>query len=160
MANLWHFVVAQYYAAPWQAQTMAHQFFNSMDRDGNGSVDYSEFKNFLVSEGFEYYAGRNLFSKLDGDRNRGLDFWEIMTLYYILKCGRPFCFRCDNFLWDAYCVYNECRGGPCYFCSNCYQCHLQEHTFFVQEKDKHSSLRAAYRAFELALSVFNARLRW
>ena len=132
MANLRQFVVAQYHAAPRQAQNRAHQFFNVMDSDGNGSVDYREFKYFLVSEGFEYYAGRNLFMKLDGDGNRGLDFWKVMTLYYILKSGRPFCFRCDFFLWDVYFVCNDCRGGPYYFCNNCFQCHLQEHRFSVQ----------------------------
>ncbi|KAL1803599.1 hypothetical protein DCAR_0935292 [Daucus carota subsp. sativus] len=132
MANLRNFVVSQYYAAPSDVQTLGHQFFNAMDRDGNGSVDYTEFKNFLVSEGFEYYAGRNLFMSLDGDKNRGLDFWEIMTLYYIIKSKKPFCVKCDIFLRDAYSVCNDCGGGPYYFCNDCYQCHLQEPSFSVQ----------------------------
>ncbi|XP_063941638.1 uncharacterized protein LOC108202421 isoform X4 [Daucus carota subsp. sativus] len=127
MANLRQFVITQYQAAPRQVKNMAQQFFNAMDRDGNKSVDYSEFKFFLVSEGLEYYAGRNLFMMLDGDGNRGLDFWEVMTLYYIIKSGRPFCFSCDIFLSGVYQVCNMCRGGPSYICNNCQQGHLAEH---------------------------------
>lgn len=104
VAYLRQFVVSQYRAAPTQAQNRARQFFHAMDIDGNGIVDYREFRSFFHSEGFQHHSSRNLFTMLDGNGDHGLDFWEVMTLYYILKSGIRY-----------------------YICNNCNACRQQHH---------------------------------
>ncbi|KAL1832665.1 hypothetical protein ACET3Z_002316 [Daucus carota] len=189
MERLRDLVMTQYQYAPRQAQMAAHGFFDAMDDDGNGSVSYREFKRFLVSEGFEEFSDKDLFKRLDGDGSRGLDFWEVMSLYYILRSDKPFCTECDDFLLETYFVCNGCRGGPYYFCNSCCQEHNYEmrgdHCYPVYDQPPvhqmqrsqttnsmvmytpsrstsrsssvggSSSLRTAYRTFEMALNVAN-----
>jgi len=122
---------AHYYAGSEESQQLAHEFFDAMDEDGSGEVDYSEFKEFLREEGYEDYADRDLFKSLDRDGDRGLDFWEVMTLYYIIKSGRPFCFHCEKFLVAVYFACVECfmnSDGPYYLCTACYKDQNYDHS--------------------------------
>lgn len=120
---------AHYYAGTQKSQKLAEEFFDAMDKDGSGEVDKSEFEEFLREEGYEDYA--DLFKRLDRDGNKGLDFWEVMTFYYIIKSGRPFCFGCDKFLTAVYFACVECferSRGPFYVCTSCYRDHNYDHS--------------------------------
>lgn len=96
LSFLRQFLEEQYRATPPDAQNRALQFFRAMDTDGNGIVDYQEFRSFFHSEGFQDQTSIDLFMFLDRNGDHRLDFWQVMTLYYILKTG------------IRYYIYNNC----------------------------------------------------
>ncbi|GKC17150.1 serine/threonine-protein phosphatase [Tanacetum coccineum] len=62
--------------------------------DGDGKIDQKEFLEFMWDEGCLQMKNPSFFKQLDLDGNGTLDFVDVMTLYYIVKSGRPFC---DNY---------------------------------------------------------------
>lgn len=114
---------AHYNAGSERTKNLAHQFLDAMDEDGDDHVDIYEFMEFMKEEGHEGMDNPAFFDFLDRDGSGTLDFWEVMTLYYIMKSGRPFCRSCNEFLTDVYFACVECYESPegsyC-LCLHCY----------------------------------------
>ncbi|KAL8100570.1 uncharacterized protein LOC141682786 isoform X2 [Apium graveolens] len=121
MNNLQALAEVHYRKGSESTKESANRFFQGMQKDRNGKVDYVEFKNYLTSNGHGYYAKRVLFNRLTS--NGLLGFWEVMTLYYIIGTRRPFCKKCDNFMAGDYFACVKCFEGsrhPYRICIRCY----------------------------------------
>ncbi|XP_073282649.1 uncharacterized protein [Primulina huaijiensis] len=119
-----------YLASSQEVQDLAHKFFDSMDMDGDGMVDLSEFLEFMKEEGYTRMQNPKFFRELDVDDNGTLDFDEVMTAYYINKSGRPFCDNCDNFILGIYFSCVECYRNPkdsFNLCCDCYRSKKCDH---------------------------------
>ncbi|KAL9686633.1 hypothetical protein QQ045_031026 [Rhodiola kirilowii] len=109
-----------------QVQNLVRQFFDSMDTDGDGSVDLDEIHDFLEGRTFlTRFLDGEVFDALDEDEDGSLDFYEFITLFYMIfmmfdcdECGDPLvgqehltcvlCFTSAN----ANTTYDIC--GSCY----------------------------------------------
>lgn len=123
MDKIRNIVLAHYDAGSSKTKELAHKFFDYMDTDNSGEVDIDEFMEFMEEEGHHRMASDRFFDVLDRDGDGALDFEEVMTLYYILKSGRPFCKYCKHFVRGVYFACLECYyspQGPYCLCLNCY----------------------------------------
>ncbi|KAI3469825.1 hypothetical protein Pfo_026488 [Paulownia fortunei] len=155
MDGLRRIAIAHYEAAPPQVKALADNFFRELDGDGNGWVSLREFVAFMRQYGDERLSDPEFFMELDRDRNGVLDFWEVMTLYYIVKSRRPFCDWCDKFIKNTYysCVacFHSSRG-PFNLCVDCYRSCECDHNhngrvqfldnYTLLEVKRHNSARA------------------
>ena len=57
---------------------LAVEIFKSFDTDDSDTLDQSQFKNLIVSVGYEHVDAEKLFDELDRYRNGKLSFWEFM----------------------------------------------------------------------------------
>ncbi|GJT87391.1 serine/threonine-protein phosphatase [Tanacetum coccineum] len=118
--------MASFQASSDDVQKLAHDFFCAMDNDGDGKIDKKEFLEFMQVQGYCRQATNlYLFKQLDQDGNGTLDFEEVMTLYYIIKSGRPFCDCCGEFIPSTYftcvgCLEDDPSGRPVYICLDCF----------------------------------------
>ncbi|KAL8048291.1 hypothetical protein ABFX02_07G054500 [Erythranthe guttata] len=160
---------AHYRAGSPEVQQLAYDFFKSMDTDGDGRVDLSEFLAFMRAQEGRYSNMRNryFFDELDQDANGTLDFSEVMSLYYIIKSRRPFCDFCGQFIPGIFfsCVecFNDSSGAPFDLCPVCYKAKSckHEHDGRVQFLDNYTLLETK-RDSDLALATSlntNQRLR-
>ncbi|KAJ9700811.1 hypothetical protein PVL29_006229 [Vitis rotundifolia] len=103
----------------------ANDFFNSLDQDRNGKIDVHEFINILSEMGYGLVNNSRFFQELDRDGNGSLDFSEFLTLFYIIKCPRPFCDGCGILLKGLFftCVqcYESSNNNTFDLCSACYR---------------------------------------
>ncbi|XP_075523841.1 uncharacterized protein LOC142556295 [Primulina tabacum] len=119
-----------YYAGSQEVQNLAHKFFDSMDMDGDGKVDCSEFLEFMKEEGYTRMQNPKFFKELDVDGNGTLDFDEVMTAYYISKSGRPFCDKCGDFIRGIFFSCVDCYRNPkgsFNLCCDCYRSRKCDH---------------------------------
>ncbi|KAL8483216.1 hypothetical protein ACS0TY_026047 [Phlomoides rotata] len=124
MEELHEIAKAHYRAGSPQVQALAHQFYQSMDSDGDWRINLSEFITFTREEGYTQISNPYFFKELDRDGNGTLDFSEVMTLYYIIKSGRPLCNYCGNFIPGIYFSCVECFKNPknsFHLCGECYR---------------------------------------
>ncbi|PIN15646.1 hypothetical protein CDL12_11700 [Handroanthus impetiginosus] len=73
---------------------------------------------------------REFFKLLDTNGNGKLDFVQVMTLYYIIKSGRPFCDSCNEFIPGIFFSCVECFKSPerlYNLCSDCYWYTKRDH---------------------------------
>ncbi|KAL1535622.1 hypothetical protein AAHA92_28382 [Salvia divinorum] len=115
---------AHYRAGSPRVKELAYAFYQSMDTDGDGRVDLSEFVAFMRQEGYPFMQNRSFFDELDLDNKGTLDFSAVMTLYYIIKSGRPFCDCCANFIPGIFFSCVECFKNlktSFHLCCDCYQ---------------------------------------
>ncbi|GMY26939.1 hypothetical protein FCV25MIE_22181 [Fagus crenata] len=97
-------------------------FFLSMDRDGNGRVSYHELIEFFSQFGSNW-VDYNFFNCLDRNQDGSLDFWEVLTLYYIMKTRGVWCNCCGSCLMGLYftCVACFDSASNTYdLCIDCY----------------------------------------
>ncbi|KAH9765341.1 calcium-binding EF-hand family protein [Citrus sinensis] len=117
--------LAYYNSGTDEERRLFNQFFQSMDKDGNGRVSYREFSDFMSQKAHdENMRTRDFFNQLDIDRSGGLDFKEVLTLYYILKSGRPICGQCKIFITNEYFACMKCfeTGSAAYsICLECFR---------------------------------------
>ncbi|GJR48463.1 serine/threonine-protein phosphatase [Tanacetum coccineum] len=110
--------MASFQASSDDVQKLYRNFFRAMDNDGDGKIDKKEFLEFMQVQGYRRQATNlYLFKQLDQDGNGTLDFKEVMTLYYIIKSGRPFCDCCGEFIPSTYftcvgCLEDDPSGRP------------------------------------------------
>ncbi|XP_057772254.1 uncharacterized protein LOC130991855 isoform X2 [Salvia miltiorrhiza] len=147
MEELREIARAHYRAGSPQVQALAYEFYQSMDSDGDGRVDLSEFLAFMRQEGYSYMQNTNFFDELDLDGNGTLDFSEVMTLYYIIKSGRPFCDCCGKFIPGIFFSCVECFKNPKTsfdLCRDCYRAARCDHNHGgrAQFLDNHTLLQA------------------
>ncbi|KAI7747600.1 hypothetical protein M8C21_019116 [Ambrosia artemisiifolia] len=132
MEELSKIAMAYYQASTDHLQTLARDFFSAMDHDGDGKIDLREFLEFMKEEGCHQMTNPFMFNQLDLDRNGTLDFVEVMTLYYIIKSGRPFCDHCRKFITSTYLTCVGCLEDPndrsFYLCLDCYSRQVCDHT--------------------------------
>ncbi|KAL8483212.1 hypothetical protein ACS0TY_026043 [Phlomoides rotata] len=131
MEELREIAKAHYQAASPQVQGLAYQFYQSMDTDRDGWVNLSEFLTFMRQEGYSHMHNPYFFDELDRDGNGTLDFVEVMTLFYIIKSGRPFCGRCSKFIPGMFFSCVECfmnSQTSYHLCRDCYRSAKCNHT--------------------------------
>ncbi|KAK3187697.1 hypothetical protein Dsin_027258 [Dipteronia sinensis] len=136
-----------------ESKTMAMDFFRSMDENGDGIVSLIEFVEFLRQRGY-YWISPNLFTELDRNGDGCLDFWEVLTMYYMVKT-RCVCDGCNTILKGLYftCVTCFDHDGNAYdICSKCYKqgTFSHQHNSFL---DSYVLLRSRRRTFNGATNL-------
>ncbi|KAG6393451.1 hypothetical protein SASPL_147693 [Salvia splendens] len=130
-----------------QVQKLATEFCQAMDSDGDGRVDLSEFLTFMTEVGFSYKKTPSLFDELDVDSDGTLDFFEVMTLLYIIKSGRPQCDCCEKLIPGVFFSCVECFKNPKSSFDLCKDCYVKgryyhNHGGGAQFLDSHTLLQA------------------
>ncbi|KAH6788407.1 hypothetical protein C2S51_003413 [Perilla frutescens var. frutescens] len=123
MEELRNIATLHYGAASPTVQRLARNFFNSMDTDRDGKVDVWEFLSFMSRKGYAHLGNRRFFEELNVAGNGALGFWEVMTLYYVMKSGRPVCDWCGEFIPGVFFSCVQCfRAARNSFnlCRDCY----------------------------------------
>ncbi|RVW99451.1 hypothetical protein CK203_038426 [Vitis vinifera] len=116
--------LAYYEAGTQEQRQLARAFFQTLDVDGDGIVSVQEFVDFLRGRGYRLLDNPSFFQALDRDGNGCLDFYEVLTLYYIIKSGRPFCDGCGVFLKGLFFTCLDCYESShttFNLCSACYR---------------------------------------
>ncbi|KAD5508770.1 hypothetical protein R6Q59_030615 [Mikania micrantha] len=124
MEELRRIAMASYHASSSQLQKLGHDFFDSMDHDGNRKIDQREFLEFMREAGHNKMSNMYFFNQLDINKDGHLDFTEVMMVYYIIQSGRPFCDCCNRFVTSTYLTCVTCledpNACPYYLCLDCY----------------------------------------
>ncbi|XP_058203131.1 uncharacterized protein LOC131317616 isoform X1 [Rhododendron vialii] len=90
----------------------------------------------MRQEGHTKMRNRHFFKELNKDGSGNLEFMEVMSLYYVIKSGRPFCSGCVKFIPGMYFACKKCfENGHNSFCV-CPECYddelfLHEHVQFL-----------------------------
>ncbi|KAB1219353.1 hypothetical protein CJ030_MR3G001164 [Morella rubra] len=127
MEELHMAATAYYHNASGELQELAQDFFHSMDLNGDRQITFDELAAFFRHWG--YHLSPNLFISLDRNRDGVLDFWEVLTLYYIMKT-RLHCIQCRVCLMGQYFTCVKCfdSGGDTYdLCARCYREQRYQH---------------------------------
>ncbi|CBI23728.3 unnamed protein product, partial [Vitis vinifera] len=121
---------AYYKAGAEDIKQLAHDFFNSMDLNGDRRVILREYLAFTEKRGYIRMSNQEWFRKLDKDRKGSLGFHDVMTLCYIVKSGRPFCKGCGEFMSGVFFTCVKCfdHSPSCFsVCLQCYESNNIEH---------------------------------
>ena len=145
MEELRQMALAYHAASDEEARELMAEFFNAMDPDRKGYVRFEEFTEYMRLLGHARMSSENFFDELKENsspaaRVEHLEAVEVLTLYYIIKSGRPFCDgHCGSFIKGNYFTCLKCldNHGTCSF-NVCPQCvvgrayvHDYDHTEFV-----------------------------
>ncbi|KAL0456892.1 UNVERIFIED_CONTAM: hypothetical protein Slati_1028400 [Sesamum latifolium] len=76
MEELREIARAHYRAGSQEVKNLAFEFFKTMDTNGDGRVDLSEFLTFMRQDGYSQMHSPYFFNELDHDGNGALDFYE------------------------------------------------------------------------------------
>ncbi|PIN00980.1 hypothetical protein CDL12_26517 [Handroanthus impetiginosus] len=158
MKELQEIAKAHYRAGSKEVQALAHKFFKTLDTDGDGTVSCSEFLAFMRQEDYLQMHSPLFFQHIDHDGNKTLDFFEVMTLYYIIKSERPFCDSCGHFIPDIFFSCVECFKNPkkpFNLCRDCYgstEC-KHHHDGRVQFLDNYTLLAAGREPLAHAMGL-------
>lgn len=125
MQELNEAAIAYYNNGSTDQQNLAWQFFLSMDGDGNGRVSFQEYTDFLCRTTGLAWVRREMFQELDRNRDGQLDFWEVLTLYYVARTRTIGCRTCLQPLIGLYftcvtCFESQCVCDTFDLCVNCY----------------------------------------
>uniref|UniRef100_A0A7N2MK41 EF-hand domain-containing protein n=1 Tax=Quercus lobata TaxID=97700 RepID=A0A7N2MK41_QUELO len=118
-----------------------------MDTNGDGGVSFNEFVQFFVQNGYNR-GDPNFFRSLDRNGDGFLDFFEVLTFYYIFKTRGLSCGYCRIGLMGMYFTCVACfdnAGGNTYdLCPTCYEArrHQQQHPHHNHFLDSNVLLRA------------------
>ncbi|KAH6768417.1 hypothetical protein C2S51_013753 [Perilla frutescens var. frutescens] len=122
---------AHYRAAPPPVKALAYDFFRALDANQDGRVSLHEFLAFMKHDGHTRLANPHFFKELDRDGNGALDFWEVLTLFYIIKSGRPLCECCGILIPGTYFSCVECFDSSTVasysLCIYCYRSNKSSH---------------------------------
>ncbi|KAI8537550.1 hypothetical protein RHMOL_Rhmol09G0032900 [Rhododendron molle] len=123
-----------YYGSSPAVRDAAHKFFEDMDHDKDGKVSLHEFLEFMKQEGHTKMSSRDFFKTLNRKGSRTLDFTEVLTLFYIIQSGRPFCHGCDVFVAGTYFTCSKCyksdnnNNNVISLCPKCFEKGLYTHS--------------------------------
>lgn len=109
----------------------AHKFFEDIDHDNDGKVSLHEFLEFMRQEGHAKMSSRDFFKTLDRKGRGTLDFTGVLTLFYIIQSGRPFCHGCDVFIAGMYFTCSKCYqsdNNVIFLCPKCFDKGLYTHS--------------------------------
>ncbi|KAG8369774.1 hypothetical protein BUALT_Bualt14G0048600 [Buddleja alternifolia] len=85
----------------------------------------------MTDHGYTRLSNPHFFRDLDRDRNGSLDFSEVLTLYYIVKSGRPLCNCCGILILGTFYSCVKCFDSPSTraysLCINCYRSNRSNH---------------------------------
>ncbi|KAM5575730.1 hypothetical protein ABKV19_014592 [Rosa sericea] len=139
MEEIREVALAYYYNCPAELQGKTWEFFQSMDKNGDRQISPSEFNEFLDQTGYnKIFNDPEIFAKLDCNGDRGLDFYEVLTFYYIIKTCYIYCGGCSIYLSGLYFTCFDCFEGanPSTFdlCDACYRNgkFTHHHTHFIE----------------------------
>ncbi|KAI3469865.1 hypothetical protein Pfo_026528 [Paulownia fortunei] len=165
MEELREIAKAYYRAGSQEVQAKAYEFYKSMDTDGDGKVNLSEFLAFMRQRGYSQMHNPHAFQELDQDGNGTLDFSEVMTLYYIIKSGRPFCDCCGKFIPGIFFSCVECFKNPESSFNLCFECYRSTkcnhtHDGRAQFLDNYTWLQANRDAALAQETGLNSNVPW
>lgn len=123
MEELQNIAMLHYHATPPNVRGKAEEFFYAMDRDGDGKVNERDFMSFMRERRLDRLLDYRLFEKIDMDGDGFLGFEGVMTLYYLIKSGRPHCDWCRKFIPGVFFSCIRCFESRSSFilCRTCYQ---------------------------------------
>ncbi|XP_047955135.1 uncharacterized protein LOC125201188 isoform X1 [Salvia hispanica] len=101
----------------------------------------------MTEVGFSYKKTPTLFDELDVDSDGTLDFFEVLTLLYIIKSGRPQCDCCEKIIPGVFFSCTECFKNPKSSFDLCKDCFMKgscdhKHGGRAQFLDSHTLLQA------------------
>ena len=94
-----------------------------MDTDGNNRVFYDEFVQFFRQANYNFAALTFSVNCLDRNQDDSLDFWEVLTLYYIMKTRGVWCKSCGVCQLGLYFTCVACFDNASHtydLCTDCY----------------------------------------
>ncbi|KAL6292322.1 hypothetical protein ACE6H2_000464 [Prunus campanulata] len=140
MEELHAAALASYSNGSPELQRLAWSFFQSMDTNNDGQISSSEFYEFLHQSGYSWIINDpSFFMKLDQNCDGGLDFYKVLTLYYIVKTRNILCQGCRVYLCGLYFTCVACfdvgadhHQGTYDLCAACYRIRnfYHHHTYF------------------------------
>jgi hypothetical protein len=114
---------AYYTTANEESKSQGRRFFNSIDHDSNRRITIQEYLPYMKRNGHTKMANRPFFDYLNESRTGELEFMEVMTLFYIIKCGRKICDGCDGLLKGTFFSCTDCFAADdesFNLCSKCF----------------------------------------
>ncbi|XWS53732.1 hypothetical protein CRYUN_Cryun10bG0025800 [Craigia yunnanensis] len=137
-------------------------FFRAMDSNSDTKVSLHEFLEFMRQERYRELRSSDLFKKLCRRNSKDLEFEDVMTLYYVIQSGRPFCNGCDEFIKCTYLCCIECfhssQRNYC-LCIKCYKDKRYSHrhdqfldNFTLLEVKRREALRRPARSNQASSS--------
>ncbi|CAL5395162.1 unnamed protein product [Camellia sinensis] len=124
---------------------LAHNFFKSLDFDGDNKASLHEFLGFMRQHGHTKMSSRHFFKELDKDSNGSLEFMEVMGLYYIIKSGSA-----DN----PFCVCTACFGNGKFIHEHGLDCFLDNYALLeAKRKEAMGKRMAAHASHDNEVSI-------
>ncbi|EOA17432.1 hypothetical protein CARUB_v10005736mg [Capsella rubella] len=124
MDELHEAAIAYYNNGSREQQDLAWHFFRAMDNDGDGRVSFQEYIDFLHRTAGLAWVCPEMFRELDRNRDGQLDFWEVLTLYYVARTRTISCRTCLQSLSGLHFTCVTCfdtPGGETFdLCVKCY----------------------------------------
>ncbi|XP_048430559.1 uncharacterized protein LOC103933660 [Pyrus x bretschneideri] len=110
MEDLRQIALAYFKDASKQIQRLVDEFFSEMDVDGNDRVSLQEFTEYMERyEDCKHLCNSLFFDELKKEGHEELDFVDMMTLFYIVYSGKPFCNgQCKKFIKGVYFACVKC----------------------------------------------------
>ncbi|KAL5542435.1 hypothetical protein UlMin_010145 [Ulmus minor] len=99
-------------AATKEVQEVVEEFFKEMDPDDHGCVEFEEFSAYMEAIGCQNLSSKEFFDLLKQPGNEELYAEDVITLFYIINSGRPFCGgKCRKFVEGMYFTCVKCFDG-------------------------------------------------
>ncbi|OMO53827.1 hypothetical protein CCACVL1_28297 [Corchorus capsularis] len=128
LCELRKMALAYYQVASGQMKATFEKLFKGMDFNDDGEVELCEFMEFMRDQPTieEQYKSRSFFELLCKTNQKNLDFMDVMTLFYIIQSGRPFCATCAEFIPLTYYCCMQCfLSKKSRYCV-CFKCYLDK----------------------------------
>ncbi|KAL5542771.1 hypothetical protein UlMin_010481 [Ulmus minor] len=133
-----HKIAWAYYevGAPENIKEEVREFFRKMactkkEDQLDHKVKLRKFLAFTEKEGLSKMSNSKFFKDLIfTEGNDYIGFWEIVTLYYILVSGRPFCDGCGNFIKGTFFTCGKCfhsKNASFNICVSCFEKQKYKH---------------------------------
>ena len=110
MEDLRQTALAYFKDASKELQLLVDEYFSEMDADGNDRVSLQEFTEYMERyEDCKHLCNSLFFDELKKEGHEELDFMDVITLFYIVYSGKPFCNgQCKKFIKGVYFTCVEC----------------------------------------------------
>ncbi|XP_068331887.1 uncharacterized protein [Pyrus communis] len=101
---------AYYKHAPEDVQQLVDETFKEMDVNENDCVSWQEFTKYMEMYGdCKHLCNSHFFDELKKEGHEELDFMDVMSLFYIVYSGKPFCNgQCRKFIKGVYFACVKC----------------------------------------------------